>query len=138
MNNQKEPNELWKDLADDITEYEFQAGLFASTMAAARRRQKVRRRVIASSILIPVFAVSFIFLWAVQENFPAKPPDKISQSSAPEQERSTIAQPEGQSTNIPGTSIEVISDEELFALFKGRSIGLVGETGRQQLVFLGD
>jgi hypothetical protein len=32
--------------------------------------------------------------------------------------------------------VRVISDEELFALFPGRSLALVGPPGHQQLVFL--
>ena len=31
--------------------------------------------------------------------------------------------------------VKVITDEELFALFPGRRLGLIGEPGKQQLVF---
>ena len=36
----------------------------------------------------------------------------------------------------PASSVRIISDKELFALFPGRSLALVGPPGRQQLLFL--
>ena len=34
------------------------------------------------------------------------------------------------------SGVKMISDEELFALFPGRSLALIGKPGHQQLVFL--
>jgi hypothetical protein len=38
--------------------------------------------------------------------------------------------------NVPGTKIQIISDEELLALFPGRSVALIGPADHRQLVFL--
>jgi hypothetical protein len=34
------------------------------------------------------------------------------------------------------SDVKIISDDELFALFPGRSMALIGTPGQQQLVFL--
>ena len=39
-------------------------------------------------------------------------------------------------TNDKIGDIKLITDEELFALFPGRSVALIGKPGHQQLVFL--
>lgn len=37
---------------------------------------------------------------------------------------------------IPGTSVRLVSDEEMLALLKDRPIALIGQPGRQRLVLL--
>ncbi len=37
---------------------------------------------------------------------------------------------------IPGTTVRIISDDELFALFPDRAVALIGEKNHQTLVFL--
>ncbi len=37
---------------------------------------------------------------------------------------------------IPGTSIRVLNDEQLLALFKDRPVALVGQPGNQRLLLL--
>jgi hypothetical protein len=60
----------------------------------------------------------------------------------PLQEVRVIAPPKGPepkravTENRPAATVKRISDEELLALFPGRSLALIGPPGHQELVFL--
>ena len=47
-----------------------------------------------------------------------------------------IAAVPNKSEDAPPAKVSIITDEELFALFPGRAVALIGKPGRQQFVFL--
>ncbi|MEP6663757.1 MAG: hypothetical protein ABJC04_08845 [Verrucomicrobiota bacterium] len=89
------------------------------------RQSQRRRRALRAGMcaLLPlVFLAAFVWLKPASPSAEA-PIAKVSR------ETSTTAV-------SPQTSVKIISDEELFALFPGRSLALIGKPGHQELVFL--
>ena len=105
----------------------FRAASLASGMAAVRKRRRYRRAVQFSALAILTLLVALgIAHQQKHKNLSREvastrhtPP--ISASPAPSAETAKV---------------KIISDEELFALFPGRAMALVGKPGEQQLVFL--
>lgn len=118
MNSSEEDRMLKEILANEELEEFRQSSLTHSlnTLRRDRQRQRAWRMIVVACVPLIILGVllsqSFLF-------------------STPRIKR--IASP-----GAPAGSSEVktISDEELFALFPGRSLALIGEPGSQQLVFL--
>lgn len=91
---------------------------------AMRRGRRLRRGVRAGTFaLLPLLLILTLTL--------RKPTQEIAgQPSTPGTQASIAPAPPRES------GVKMISDEELFALFPGRSLALVGKPGHQQLVFL--
>jgi hypothetical protein len=96
-----------------------------SMLAAAGHRRRQRRFTTAGIIGM----LGLLLCWAYPLNQPRRPPATTQVS--PPQPPSPVAQTTG-----PSRKIEIITDTELFALFPGRSLALIGPPGQQQLVFL--
>lgn len=92
---------------------------------AGLRRRRARRRLILGCALAFLFIFP-ISIGVLRHELASRSPRSIPQSPF-------AASPVDPNT-ITGTKI--ISDEELFALFPGRPLALVGTPGHQQLVFL--
>lgn len=95
-----------------------------SAMVACSRQHRRRRRIVTSACGALVLA-AFISLLFVESN----PPNQKVMLSP------TIASALSPRV-VSGTPIKVLSDEELFALFPERSVGVVNDRGGYQLVFL--
>ncbi len=80
----------------------------------ARRLQRARRA--GALALIPVVLILAISL----HQRAGETPRTVNTAAAPREE----------------SGVRLISDEELFTLFPGRALALVGKPGQQQLVFL--
>ena len=81
------------------------------------RRQRQRRSIVRTCVLAcaPLLVLLGVLLrWAPVSS--VKPDDTAS--------------------SAPAVRVKFISDEELFALFPGRQMALIGKPGHQQLVFL--
>jgi len=107
----------------------FRETSLQTSLAALRNRNRRRRLVqgmARASVL--VIAVTWISRTVLSPTAPIPVTTVVEPVSAsPHQsERATI----------PGTTIQMISDEELFALFPGRPLALIGPKGNQELVFL--
>src|SRR5262249_31749752 len=91
----------------------------------AVRRARRRRRVVRIGLAaVPVLLAAALLLRPSPQR--QKEPVSVTAVSVP------AAQP---SRNQPA-AIRYIGDDELFAMFPGRSIALVGAPGHQELVFL--
>ena len=92
---------------------------------AMRRARRLRRVVRAGTFaLLPLLLILTLTL-----HKPAQ--EKARQPSTPGRQQANVTYaPQSES------GVKVISDEELFALFPGRSLALVGKPGHQELVFL--
>ena len=119
MKNEAERNEL---LADVLTgETSLRATTLELGLAEMQRLRKHRR---AARVAVFVWAPLLLLAAALFfREFPKSanpPPSALVNAEA----------------LIPGTSIEVLSDEQLLALFKGRPVALVGPAGHQRLLLL--
>jgi hypothetical protein len=105
---------------------EFRSASLRRGLHAVRRGRRRRWAIRASGMTLGVTAAILAMMFANSaprpgsESRPAPPPE-IAHSSPPAQE---------------STGIERITDDELFALFPGRSVALIGPPGHQQFVFL--
>jgi hypothetical protein len=117
-------NPLLKEILADEKLSEVRANSLRQGLAAMRQ---ARRKRYAASVAITLILGGGLWLAFV----PPKPETRIALRSAPEAPRkSSPGEP-------PKTSgVEIISDDDLFALFPDRSVALIGSPGRQQFVFL--
>lgn len=116
---------LWNDAVHDTASDEFRtealrAGLAEMDRSRARRRQ-TRRAVI---ILAPVLLLVAVF--ALRKPQPVQVASNVPAPRAPVVK------------TVPGTAIEILSDEDLLRVFDGQAVALVGPRGRQQLILLKD
>jgi hypothetical protein len=92
---------------------------------AMRRARRVRRAMrMGALMLVPVLLILTFTLRKPSQESASQPPPP-----SPQQASLTPASPKESDPRM-------ISDEELFALFPGRSLALIGKPGHQQLVLL--
>jgi hypothetical protein len=123
----KHPNEnpLLKEVLTDerltsLRQFSLDEGLAA--MRRARRHRRVAR--------VGALALAPALLWlALTQTQRERGRESASLPLAATQSASVAAAP-------VNSGVELISDEQLFALFPGRSMALIGKPGQQQLVFL--
>ena len=92
------------------------------TMRRARRVRRAMR--MGALVVVPVLLILTLTLRKPGQETARQPPPPGTQRAS-----LTAASPKESDPRI-------ISDEELFALFPGRSLALIGKPGHQQLVFL--
>ena len=94
-------------------------------LEAMRRTRRFRRSAgVGTLALVPVLLIVALTLHKRAQETVSTPP-----TPGPPPARVVAAPPEER-------GVKMISDEELFALFPGRSLALIGKPGHQQLVFL--
>jgi len=103
-------------LADESVE-RLRASSLAGMLAAGRRRR--RRRAIVSGATASLVIVTLAFVLLQREPRP----------------RATIVS-DGPPPAATALRVKIINDEQLLALFPGRSVALIGTPGSQRLVFL--
>jgi hypothetical protein len=101
---------------DDFRRHTLEAGL-----GAVRRRRRTRAATRYGSLLAIVCLLALVI--------------RMIQPATPSAPSIAATRPSTRSTPTPA-GIKMISDEELFALFPGRAVALVGPPGQQQFVFL--
>ena len=118
----QEQDHLLNELLTGEAVSDFRQASLARVQSAIRSRKQRRRAAkIAALAMLPVLAaVGFVISHSSHTS--VKPMER----PAP-----TVVQ----NGSIP-PSVRVISDEELFALFPGRQMALVGPPGHQKLIFL--
>jgi hypothetical protein len=93
---------------------------------AAVRRTRARRRVVRwCGMGLPVLILAGLFL---------AHGTRLAQVQQPSPANTQVAL--ANVSQSRGNQIQFINDEQLFALFPGRSMALIGKPGHQQLVFL--
>lgn len=110
---------------------DFRNASLAGGLASLRKRRRYRRAAQAGVVMVLTLLVA---IGIVREHGTVKP-------ARTAREMASIKPPPATAAASPAPSAETspvktISDEELFALFPGRSMALIGSPGRQQLVFL--
>jgi hypothetical protein len=116
-------NPLLKEILTDENLSALRHASLKQGLNAMRRQRRIRRAMHAGMIiLIPTFLI-----------FTLRKPisDSASSTSSPRMQETTSA-----AIAPVESGIKVISDEELFALFPGRSLALLGKPGQQELVIL--
>jgi hypothetical protein len=115
----KPQNDLLKEILAGDEVSSFREASLQTTLAAVRTQCRRRRALAACAVVALILASAMLIkdarLWPATGEIVSSDP-----VSAP-----PVA-----------PAVKVISDEELFALFPGRSMALVGKPGQQQLVFL--
>jgi hypothetical protein len=105
---------------------EFRSNSLRRGLDVVRRSRRRRWAVRAGGMMLGLAAAILAMVFGGSARRPGSesrpsPPPEIAHSAPPAQE---------------STGIERITDEELFALFPGRSVALIGPAGHQQFVFL--
>lgn len=90
----------------------------------ALRKGRARRQMVHSSVLVlvPLMVLGLICLHFM----PARPAANVDSAQSKEHEVRASSAP----------AVETISDEELFSLFPGQSVALIGKPGEQMFVEL--
>jgi hypothetical protein len=115
---------LKKILDDDIVSDLRRTSLDRALGAMRQERQRRRTLRVGSLMLLPLALVAAL-VWLKPALKSIEP--RVSQVSHPTPLAADASQKQ---------PIKTISDEELFALFPGRSLALIGKPGHQELVFL--
>lgn len=115
-------NPLLKEVLSDELLAKVRRASLEEPLALIKRRRRVRHTLRAASVL----GLAGIGVAVLVSREPEQP--EIAANHPPKMETKTEAQPEHK--------VRRISDEELFALFPGRAVALVGRPGQQELVFL--
>src|SRR5688572_24909065 len=121
----KTPIENEKLLADVLADEELRASTLQAGLMALRRKRQ--RRVIGHAValvLVPLAVMAMLVLRLYQSD--GAPPRRTSE---------TITQV---APTVEGTTIRVLTDQELLAFFEGRPVALIGSPGHQQLVLFDD
>jgi hypothetical protein len=120
-----EQDELLKELlgGEEVSDFR-QASLQGGLVEIRRRRARKLAVRTAAMLLLPLIAVLAVLIHRRSE-----PPTKQIASVK-------LAAMAHAATKANTAGVKIISDEELFALFPGRSMALVGKPGEQTLVFL--
>ena|SRR5580704_9356030 len=117
-------DELLKELLSGEEVSDFRQASLAGGLAAIRR-QRHRRQAMRMGVimLLPLLAVLGVL---------------ICQRSGPKTRHMASVKPPAAAseTKAETAGVKIISDEELFALYPGRAMALVGKPGEQKLVFL--
>ena len=123
MNDQEQDHLLNELLAGEEVSNFRQASL-ARAKASIRSRNRRRRAVrIGALAMLPVLGATLLIISRQSSRIAVKP--------AEEPRPAVVVQARPEPASVP-----VISDEELFALFPGRQMALIGPPGHQELVFL--
>ena len=116
-------DELWRDcLAGDEVQ-DFKQEALAQMLVAVRRRKRRQHMIRLGALAIIPAAALLAFYFRPHEM--VSPIQSVSASPTVKPAAPPQQQPVG-----------IISDEELFALFPGRSMALIGRPGDQRLIFL--
>ena len=122
MNSKPDRDRLWDDMLTDSTPAELREDLLRNTVGIARRRRQRRTVLCLAAAVIPLVAI--LTLRNPGDTMVRQPRSSTPAAVATETKR--IGKP------------EIISDEELFAIFPNHALALVGPPGNQRLVILGE
>ena len=122
----KPPNEnpLLREILTDEKLTEVRRASLDNSLAIIRRRRRVAQALqLSALVLVSVLAITMVLL--------RQPRQSIVASN---QTNTVVASSKDQPESAP--SVRTISDEELFALFPGRAVALIGAPGHQEFVVL--
>lgn len=128
--NRNDQEKLLGALLPGEEEADLRGASLAQGLQAIRRKRRGRAAQLYALAFLP-FAVALLL-------FVERLPSCATRNAALNPTRQAEAQRSlpAVATIIAAQPTKVISDEELFALFPGRSLALIGSPGHQKLVFL--
>jgi hypothetical protein len=133
MKNRNKADELWEDLLTDVATSEFRESLLATTVGTATRRR--RRRTIATLACL-IAPLLLLILMRTGETETPTPELVVGAHQSPALPVATKAPVVD--TAKPPLKPDIITDDQLFAMFPDHALALVGPPGRQRLVVLGE
>ncbi len=107
---------------EDLRERTLHFGL------AALQRKRLHRRAIRVGTTVAVLLVLLVLVQVNRER-----PQAVARLNPPNFKPQTIAPPAPPAV-IAGTTIRVLTDQELLDLFQGHPVALVGTPGKQKLI----
>src|ERR1043166_2939243 len=107
---------------DELQQATLQSGL------AAMRRKRIRHHAYRAASIVTVVLMLFAFFYSRREHA-----QSLAHLSPPGVDIAPPPPPAPPEV-IPGTTIQVLSDQELLDLFKGHPVALVGIPGKQKLI----
>ncbi len=128
--NRPEPDDLLKDVFADETLETLRQNSLGASLAALRARRRHRALRSAALASVPVLALATVLLWRETKE-PATPQANISTFAVAH--LSLKIYPAPLAASAP--PVPTISDEQLLSLFPNRAVALLGEPGREKLVF---
>lgn len=137
MNNRNDSDELWEDLLDDVASAEFRQTLLAETVGAAARRRRRRLIGAVACVVAPVALLALMQTGRLKDHTPELA--AVAAASVFESASAVV------SAETPMAEIEesafkpdILTDDELLAMFPDHVVALVGPSGNQRLVVLGE
>jgi hypothetical protein len=121
MKTESDHNELLSDVLSENAPADFRNTSLQRTLASARQHRRARMVLRTSAAAAICVALVAAILWQRNDS------TNIAVKGGP-------SAPAVQT--IPGTSIQLVSDDELLAMFPDRPVALVGPPGNRQFVFL--
>ncbi len=121
-------DKLLREMLTGVEVSDFRKASLEGGLASLRRRRRYRRVAQAGVVMALTLLVALGIVHERTQNKLARQMASVKPIS-----NSPVASPAPSSEN---SKVNIISDEELFALFPGRSMALIGKPGEQQLVFL--
>lgn len=126
MSHRSKEEELLQELLRESASAEFRGHTLKRTLAYAQGRRHSRR------VMRTVFRSSFVVMVAVGLFFISHRAPMVESQKRLELSVDTPSKP----SMIKGTKIQILSDEELFALFPDRPIAMINSSPEPRLVFL--
>jgi len=126
----REQNDFLKEIFADDELDSLREDSLAQGLSALRARRRVRAIRSAALMAIPLLALAAALLWHSPKNATVAQPPATVASSTPAPIK---FYPATNPSDAP--PIATISDEDLLAMFKDRSVGLLGSAGQEKLVF---
>ena len=109
---------------DELQQATLQSGL------AAMRRKRLRRHALRAGSIFTVMLLLLLFGFLHVRHNRDQSMTHLSRPGANIESSPRPAPPEV----IPGTTIQVLNDQQLLDLFKGHPVALVGTPGKQKLI----
>ena len=137
MKNRKDSDELWDDLLDDVASRNFRQSLLAEAVGAAGRR---RRRRLIGAVACLAAPILLFALMQLRDGGSGEPDvaAAVPQSSVAPVNVDSESPPPPPTIEESPFKTEILTDDDLFALFPDHVVGLVGPVGEQRLIVLGE
>lgn len=130
--NTPETDPLLRDLLADEQLDSLRRTSLESLLAEVRRTRarRLQWERLGQATLALIFTAGLVWLTFSHDTRNPRPGVTAEPAKPPVGQRVAVA------TESPERQVRIISDEELFALFPGRAMALIGPPGKQELVFL--
>lgn len=129
MNNRHDRDQLWNDLLADAAPADLREQMLRQTVGVVRKKRRRRTATLVVGLVIPI---------ALLLTFHAPNQPAVDQPTAVAASTPKALPSQAKLASKISLKPEIISDEELFAMFPNHALALVGSPGNQQLLILGE